>query len=633
MWHKDFFYWLGLYVMACLLIMNSSSIAQDTLLINYQGRLTDDGGNPVTGTPSMTFTIYDGIGVSKWTEAHPSVQVDNGLFNVILGSQVVLPESVFNGEDRYLGITVGGDPEISPRILMAAVPDAATARKLAGGVETGEGTVIVKGETGDSAIVLDAGHGKGMAQIFMIEPGDDNARKLEMTANSNGSFLTLFGTPGDSAVVLRSDVAGNIASMYLIEPGDDNVKKMELYTGASGTFFNINGMTNSERLLQIGGNHHTGEASIRLTEPLDKDIITMGTHASPSGGSIKMFNPQPEPPHLYLELFANLESGPNINLYDDIGQIMGVEPMPFNEGIAIKLTEPVDGGSILEMSSNHVLGRASIKMATSVPEPPRVYMELTADATDGTSMKIYDDIGQTMGVEPVPFHNEGYAINLYDPTTSEALLSMVSNYSGTDPEVKIQMFNPQPSKAATTVLELEYDSLNGGGAITCHSDADGTYGILTGRDLSFSNGVSTNVYIHSGGGAAFGQSVGIGVWPVTNILHVLQDSPTDPIADAWTIYSSKRWKKNIEPIDGALEKVEQLRGVSFDWKSNEKHDIGLIAEEVGKVIPEVVTYEENGIDAKSVDYNRLTAVLIEAVKELKAENDELKIRIDALERR
>lgn len=45
------------------------------------------------------------------------------------------------------------------------------------------------------------------------------------------------------------------------------------------------------------------------------------------------------------------------------------------------------------------------------------------------------------------------------------------------------------------------------------------------------------------------------------------------------------------------------------------HDIGLIAEDVGQVVPEVVAYDDNGVDAKSIDYARLTALLIEAVKE------------------
>ena len=65
--------------------------------------------------------------------------------------------------------------------------------------------------------------------------------------------------------------------------------------------------------------------------------------------------------------------------------------------------------------------------------------------------------------------------------------------------------------------------------------------------------------------------------------------------------------------------MQALRGVTYDWKASGKHDIGLIAEEVGEVIPEIVAYEENGVDAKSVDYPRLVAVLIEAIKEQQLE--------------
>jgi hypothetical protein len=131
---------------------------------------------------------------------------------------------------------------------------------------------------------------------------------------------------------------------------------------------------------------------------------------------------------------------------------------------------------------------------------------------------------------------------------------------------------------------------------------------------------------------AEGGKVGIGL-PGTNpgnILTIVQGSSTDPIADAWTTYSSKRWKTNIQPIENALDKVQRLRGVTFDWKVNGKHDIGLIAEEVGQVIPEVVAYESNGKDAKSVDYARLVAVLIEAVKAQQKEIEALKTTVESL---
>jgi hypothetical protein len=126
--------------------------------------------------------------------------------------------------------------------------------------------------------------------------------------------------------------------------------------------------------------------------------------------------------------------------------------------------------------------------------------------------------------------------------------------------------------------------------------------------------------------------VGIGL-PGTkpgNILTIVQGSTTDPIADAWTTYSSKRWKTNIQPIENALDKVQRLRGVTFDWKKDGKHDIGLVAEEVGQVIPEVVAFESNKKDAKSVDYSRLVALLIEAVKAQQKEIESLKATVESL---
>ncbi|UCG47966.1 MAG: tail fiber domain-containing protein [Phycisphaerales bacterium] len=99
--------------------------------------------------------------------------------------------------------------------------------------------------------------------------------------------------------------------------------------------------------------------------------------------------------------------------------------------------------------------------------------------------------------------------------------------------------------------------------------------------------------------------------------------------------SSVRWKRNIRPINDSLGKIEGLRGVRFDWDAEHggQSDIGMVAEEVGRVLPEIVRYEENGIDATGMDYSKLTPLLVEAVKELKAENDSLKRRLEALESR
>jgi len=128
----------------------------------------------------------------------------------------------------------------------------------------------------------------------------------------------------------------------------------------------------------------------------------------------------------------------------------------------------------------------------------------------------------------------------------------------------------------------------------------------------------------------FGGNVGIGTTTPSATLEVKVGGTT--LADAWTVRSSRRWKINIEPLKGALKKVDQLRGVSYDRKTDGKHEIGVVAEEVGKVVPEVVTYEKNGVDAQGVDYARLTALLIEATKEQHQAIEKQQAQIDALAR-
>jgi len=99
--------------------------------------------------------------------------------------------------------------------------------------------------------------------------------------------------------------------------------------------------------------------------------------------------------------------------------------------------------------------------------------------------------------------------------------------------------------------------------------------------------------------------------------------------DITAYYSSdERLKENFKTLDGALDKVNQLNGYEFDWKdgiedvvSKKGHDIGVKAQEVQALYPELVHERDNGYLA--VDYVKLTAVLIQAVKELSAKVDEL----------
>lgn len=99
--------------------------------------------------------------------------------------------------------------------------------------------------------------------------------------------------------------------------------------------------------------------------------------------------------------------------------------------------------------------------------------------------------------------------------------------------------------------------------------------------------------------------------------------------------SDARLKENVQVIPNALQKVNQIRGVTFDWTNEyieehggadnyflRKHDVGVIAQEIEKVLPEVVSTRDDGI--KAVKYERIVALLIEAVKELNTEVEHLK---------
>jgi hypothetical protein len=91
------------------------------------------------------------------------------------------------------------------------------------------------------------------------------------------------------------------------------------------------------------------------------------------------------------------------------------------------------------------------------------------------------------------------------------------------------------------------------------------------------------------------------------------------------VQSDERLKTDIRPIENALERVDKLKGVYYHWKDDdkkEKLEIGVIAQDVQKQFPELVNTDKNSI--LSVDYVKLTAILIECVKDLKQQISYLK---------
>jgi hypothetical protein len=128
--------------------------------------------------------------------------------------------------------------------------------------------------------------------------------------------------------------------------------------------------------------------------------------------------------------------------------------------------------------------------------------------------------------------------------------------------------------------------------------------------------------------------VGLGSINPTTRLYVNGDITANSIAGT----SDLRFKTNIRPIENALEKIKSLRGVYFNW--NEKafpekefgpqDELGFIAQEVEKIVPEIVIKDKTKDEYRSVKYDKLVALLVEAIKEQQKQIDSLKYKVNKL---
>ena len=164
-------------------------------------------------------------------------------------------------------------------------------------------------------------------------------------------------------------------------------------------------------------------------------------------------------------------------------------------------------------------------------------------------------------------------------------------------------FTGNISGTAGTITTLNSTS----GTIT---NISGTAGTIT--TLNSTNGTITNI-----SGTNLNYS---GIGTITNLSGVAINITGIATAQDFDALSDENYKENVITVNNALNKVGQLRGVSFDWKGNGRSSYGVIAQELQKVLPELV----HGDNPKTVNYNGIIGVLIEAIKELKKEVEELK---------
>ena len=154
-------------------------------------------------------------------------------------------------------------------------------------------------------------------------------------------------------------------------------------------------------------------------------------------------------------------------------------------------------------------------------------------------------------------------------------------------------------------------------------------------DALIISGSATNGIIFSGSSVYIDSSVGIGVG-LGNITHGLtlpdnSNASGQVKANAFVSYSSIRFKDHVQPIESAIDTITKLQGVSYSWKDTGKKDFGFIAEQVGKILPEIVEWSADPQYANTMDYTRIISFLVEAVKEQQKKIDILTERLDKID--
>ena len=246
------------------------SLNAQSPMINYQGKVTDSDGVPLDGTYSMQYCIYpqETGGTALWCETQSSVNVEKGIFNVLLGSVTSYPSNVFNGDARWLGVKVGTDPEMSRRQQIVSVGYALRADKA------NEADDSDKLDNHDSNYFATADHTHTGADI---EDGTIEEEDLSFPIPDGHSLDAADGIPTD-AVYVDDDGKVGIGTttpakmLHAYCPQNENTRdRFHVGDGTYGLF--MGGATNTGFLPSIYGraydNDDWGIELVGAIEPAD----------------------------------------------------------------------------------------------------------------------------------------------------------------------------------------------------------------------------------------------------------------------------------------------------------------------------------------------------------------------------
>jgi hypothetical protein len=297
--------------------------------------------------------------------------------------------------------------------------------------------------------------------------------------------------------------------------------------------------------------------------------------------------------------------------------------------ISITLTGDVTGtGTITDLAN---VSFATTIAANSVALGTDTTGDYVASMTAGTGITVGTATGE--GSTPV-ITNTGVTSNVAGNaiTVSGGTGAVTINHADTSTAANLS------ATSRTYVSALTFDTY---GHVTAYSTATET---VTDTNTVTTNIAGTGVTVSSGTGnstISIGQSVATSANAQFNSLGIgMAASATagriDATNDVVAFSSSDiRFKENIVPIENALDKISKISGNTYDWKAENKiehgyegNDVGVIAQEIEAVLPQLVQTRENGF--KAVKYDKLVALLIEGIKEQQTQIHSLTIEIEKL---
>jgi len=526
---------LGAIIVPVLIFSGSPVNAAIPRLINYQGMLTQsDGTTPVpNGNYSLTFKIYGSLSGtdSLWREYHSNVSVTNGLFNVILGSVTTL-NLAFN-TDYWLGIRVGNDPELSPRIRLtsvgyayrALVADSAVKASSAptGGGWTDEDSVVKLETTTDKVGIGTNQPSQPLHVVGPIRWQNVNGSVIgELNFDTEADLIGIGSTVGDTGAASLSLWAGGAERFRINQSGNVGISNSnpEARFHSEGSW--ILGITNSILPVHWGYGFNGW-----LTT--DKGIRYEG-----AGDSV-------------AHLFTTYGTG-NIA---EFGK---------------------SSGQGQEVTTEFVINNSgNVGIGTNQPSQPLHV------------------------VGPIRWQNvNGSVISELNFDTGADLISIGSSVGG---------------MGAASL------SLWAGGAERLRINQSGNVGIGTTTP-------STKLAVY-------------GLPSTSSYNYVKVNTAT---GDFYYQSSSKRYKEDVRPLEDDFQKILQVKPKSFVDKASGQREIGYIAEEFDRVgLNNLVIYDKEG-QPDGLKYDLVSVYLLEvmrnqeeAIGELKAVNEELRRRIEALE--